>query len=182
MPREKSAGAIIYRMENKVPYFLLLHYPSGHWEFAKGHIEEGENQEQAALREIEEETGITDLKIIPGFKEYIKYFFRNNYDMVKEDKNKAPWIFKLVVFYLAQTQTEVVKISDEHIGFAWLSYQQVAQMIGIPRAARAVGNALNKNYDPAIPCHRVVKSNGEFGGYNRGIVKKIALLKQEKFL
>ncbi|OGZ69367.1 MAG: hypothetical protein A3D44_02835 [Candidatus Staskawiczbacteria bacterium RIFCSPHIGHO2_02_FULL_42_22] len=63
-----------------------------------------------------------------------------------------------------------------------LTYQQVAQMIGIPRAARAVGNALNKNYDPAIPCHRVVKSNGEFGGYNRGIVKKIALLKQEKFL
>ncbi|OGZ69366.1 MAG: hypothetical protein A3D44_02830 [Candidatus Staskawiczbacteria bacterium RIFCSPHIGHO2_02_FULL_42_22] len=152
MPREKSAGAIIYRMENKVPYFLLLHYPSGHWEFAKGHIEEGENQEQAALREIEEETGITDLKIIPGFKEYIKYFFRNNYDMVKEDKNKAPWIFKLVVFYLAQTQTEVVKISDEHIGFAWLSYQEALKKLTFKNAKnllKKANDALSKKSVPS---------------------------------
>ena len=48
------------------------------------------------------------------------------------------------------------------------SYQEVAQAIGQPRAARAVANVLAKNYDPSIPCHRVIRSNGSLGGYNRG--------------
>ena len=69
MPKEKSAGALIYRIQNNIPYYLLLHYHSGHWEFAKGHIEEGENPEEAAKREVEEETGIKDLKILGGFSD-----------------------------------------------------------------------------------------------------------------
>ncbi len=129
MPKEKSAGAIIYRIKDGVPHYLLLHYPSGHWEFAKGHIEEGENQEEAAKREIEEETGIKDIKIIPGFKEYIKYFFRKSYDLEGEAKKKAPWVFKLVVFYLAETKTEDVKISKEHKGFLWLPYEQAMKRL-----------------------------------------------------
>ncbi len=60
-----------------------------------------------------------------------------------------------------------------------LTYKQVAQLIGSPRAFRAVGNALNKNYDPEIPCHRVIKSSGETGGYNRGVKKKRIILEQE---
>lgn len=48
------------------------------------------------------------------------------------------------------------------------------------KAYRAVGNALNKNpYWPKVPCHRVVKSNGEIGGFSRGIKEKIKLLKKE---
>jgi len=129
MPQEKSAGAIIYRIKDNTPYYLLLHYPSGHWEFAKGHIEEGENAEQAAIREIEEETGIKDLKIIPGFKEYIKYFFRKSYGLKGEAKKKAPWVFKLVVFYLAETKTDNVKISEEHKGFLWLPYEQASKRL-----------------------------------------------------
>jgi len=60
-----------------------------------------------------------------------------------------------------------------------LSYKKVASLTGEPRAWRVVGNILNKNRDPKIPCHRVIKSNGKIGGYNRGIKKKIALLKRE---
>ena len=60
-----------------------------------------------------------------------------------------------------------------------LTYQEVAIKIGRPRAARAVGNALNKNYDPAIPCHRVIRSDGKTGGYNRGSQKKITILQKE---
>lgn len=129
MSQEKSAGAIIYRIKDNIPYYLLLHYPSGHWEFAKGHIEAGENAEQAAIREIEEETGIKDLKIISGFKEYIKYFFRKSYGLKGEAKKKAPWVFKLVVFYLATTKTENVKISEEHKGFLWLPYEQASKRL-----------------------------------------------------
>lgn len=60
-----------------------------------------------------------------------------------------------------------------------LTYKEVASRAGSPRAYRAVGNILNKNYDFKIPCHRVVKANGKVGGYNRGGQKKIQLLKKE---
>ena len=98
MPRENSAGAIIFRIENWVTYYLLLHYPSKHWEFAKGHIEKGEDSGQAAVREIQEETGLQDVKILPGFQEHSKYFFRKSYNLVGEAKKKAPWVFKLIYF------------------------------------------------------------------------------------
>ncbi|MFA6422039.1 MAG: MGMT family protein [Candidatus Buchananbacteria bacterium] len=62
----------------------------------------------------------------------------------------------------------------------FLTYKQVAQMAGSPKAYRAVGNILNKNYNPLIPCHRVIRSDGKIGGYNRGEMAKIRILKQEK--
>ena len=61
-----------------------------------------------------------------------------------------------------------------------LSYKKVAKKAGSPRAWRAVGNILNKNYNLDIPCHRVIKSSGETGGYNRGAKKKKQLLNFEK--
>ena len=60
-----------------------------------------------------------------------------------------------------------------------LTYKEVARRAGSPKAYRAVGNILAKNYDPKIPCHRVVRSDGDAGGYNRGRKKKRALLKKE---
>ena len=60
-----------------------------------------------------------------------------------------------------------------------LTYKQVAKMIGNPKAYRAVGNALNKNCDPNVPCHRVIRSDGKTGGYNGGPDKKIRILKKE---
>jgi O-6-methylguanine DNA methyltransferase len=60
-----------------------------------------------------------------------------------------------------------------------LTYKEVAQQAGSAMAYRAVGNMLNKNYDPSIPCHRVVRSDGKIGGYNRGAAAKIKLLKKE---
>ena len=69
--QERSAGTVIVCNGE----YLLLHYESGHWDFPKGKIEEGETPEQAALRELKEETGIEDAEILPGFTEGIKYFF-----------------------------------------------------------------------------------------------------------
>lgn len=60
-----------------------------------------------------------------------------------------------------------------------LTYKEVAQLAGRPAAFRAVGNILNKNYNPEIPCHRVVRSDGKPGGYNRGSEEKVIRLKQE---
>ncbi len=61
-----------------------------------------------------------------------------------------------------------------------LTYKQVAFAAGRPNAYRAVGNILSKNFDPAIPCHRVVRSDGAAGGYNGGQMNKIRLLESEK--
>ncbi len=63
-----------------------------------------------------------------------------------------------------------------------LTYKEVAKLIGNKKASRAVGNALHKNYDKNIPCHRVIRSDGKYGGYNRGNLKKIEILKKEGYL
>ena len=63
-----------------------------------------------------------------------------------------------------------------------LTYKQVAEKAGSPNAFRAVGNILNKNYDKSIPCHRVVRSDGKTGGYNRGEENKVKILRKEGYL
>lgn len=60
-----------------------------------------------------------------------------------------------------------------------LTYKEVARKAGKPQAYRAVGNILSTNYDPKIPCHRVIRSDGFLGGYNRGAKKKRALIRAE---
>lgn len=60
------------------------------------------------------------------------------------------------------------------------TYKEVAALAGSPKAYRAVGNILTTNYDPSIPCHRVIRSDGKLGGYNRGSKRKQELLKEEK--
>lgn len=62
-----------------------------------------------------------------------------------------------------------------------LTYKEVTKRAGRSLAHRAVGNILNKNYDPAIHCHRVIYSDGKIGGYNRGAEKKIKRLKKEGY-
>ncbi len=63
-----------------------------------------------------------------------------------------------------------------------MAYGAVAARAGNPKAARAVANLMAKNYDPTIPCHRVIRSDGSLGGYNRGGVEaKRAILKKEGY-
>ncbi len=62
----------------------------------------------------------------------------------------------------------------------YMTYKEVAIKIGKPNASRAVGTVLSKNFDLAIPCHRVIRSDGKMGGYNRGGVdKKLIILRAE---
>ena len=61
------------------------------------------------------------------------------------------------------------------------SYRWVAEQLGDPRLARAVGGALNRNPDPrTVPCHRVVRSDGSLGGYAWGVARKRRLLARER--
>ncbi len=60
-----------------------------------------------------------------------------------------------------------------------LTYREVAVRAGRPNAYRAVGNVLNKNFNSSIPCHRVIRSDGKTGGYNRGALVKVRRLREE---
>ena len=119
MPIEKSAGAIIFRRENSKIKYLLIKYGWGHWEFPRGLIEKGESLEETAKREIEEETGIKDVKFIPGFKEWFKFFF----------KLKGENIMKIATFLLAETKTKEIKLSHEHTDYAWLEYEEAIEKL-----------------------------------------------------
>lgn len=62
-----------------------------------------------------------------------------------------------------------------------MSYGDVARLAGHPRAARAVGSIMSHNFDPTVPCHRVVRADGKLGHYNRGDDQKIAKLRAEGY-
>src|SRR3989338_7454498 len=113
MTMEKSCGAIVFKKQKDGTKYLLLHYDAGHWDFPKGKQEKNEKEEQTALREIKEETGIEDIEFVDGFREMVNYFY----------KQQGETVFKEVIFFLAQSATEEVKLSSEHIGYAWLSYE-----------------------------------------------------------
>lgn len=80
---------------------------------------------------------------------------------------------------LSEFQKKVFEVVKKIPKGRVLTYKKVAKSAGNPKAWRAVGNVLNKNRDQKIPCHRVIRSDGRIGGYNRGTNKKIALLKKE---
>ncbi|MGB9748493.1 MAG: bis(5'-nucleosyl)-tetraphosphatase [Candidatus Woesearchaeota archaeon] len=120
MPAETSCGAIIFNKSHGAIKYLLLHYESGHWDFVKGHKENKETDFETVIRETREETGIEDLKFIDGFKERITYFY-------KTPDGKTS--FKQVFFYLAETKTTEVKLSFEHIGYKWLSFEDAYNMV-----------------------------------------------------
>ena len=110
---ERSAGAVVYKLAGDSRLFLLLQN-DGKWDFPKGGVEKGESELQTVVREVEEETGLKDLTLVPGFRKVIEYFYRRN------GKN----IHKQVVYLLGITGEDKVKISFEHQGFGWFPYQE----------------------------------------------------------
>lgn len=128
---EKSIGAVVFRVEGGQPVFLLLHYPSGHWDFPKGHQEKGENDEETLRREVEEETGIQDLKVFPYSKKQVRYFYqaKGNEKKKRIKQGTGTKIFKRVVYYAAETKTQEVEISFEHVGYEWLSFEEALKRI-----------------------------------------------------
>jgi len=116
--RETSAGVVLFFRGDRILY-LLLKYRWGHWGFIKGHIEPGEDEIETIKRETKEETGITDIKFIPGFREKIEY----TYTMHGEKRHKT------VYYRLAETTQINVKLSHEHVAYAWLPYEEAIKRI-----------------------------------------------------
>lgn len=125
MEIQHSAGIIVFRKENTQSLYLLLHYASGHWDFPKGKLEIGETKEQAACRELQEETGIEQVALLPGFEHSLSYYFTSR------DGRK---IYKTVTFFVGKTDQRDVTLSHEHINFVWLPFEQAYQQLTYPNA------------------------------------------------
>ena len=117
MKREKSCGAVVYRYNNDVLEVLLIrHRFGGHLSFPKGHVEEGENEFQTALREVKEETNLS-IRLREGFRESVEYF-------------PKPYIKKQVVYFLGLSLGDTPKRQEEEISeLRWVPIDDAERMV-----------------------------------------------------
>jgi bis(5'-nucleosidyl)-tetraphosphatase len=134
MKKQFSAGIVVYyQTDNRnEPEYLLLHYLSGHWDFPKGKLEEGEDTTTAAIRELQEETGLTDAKLLDGFSHELAYQFRGK---------DGQQIEKTVTFFLGRVTTKNVRISHEHIGYVWIPYELAYRQLTFDNAKDLIKKA-----------------------------------------
>ena len=131
MPQEKSCGAIVFKRHKDGIKYLLLHYEAGHWDFPKGHMEKNEKEEMTAAREIKEETGIEGIELVDGFREVMAYFYKRGEETIHKE----------IVFFLAQSATDEVVISKEHIGYAWVNYEHALKKLTFNNAKELLKKA-----------------------------------------
>jgi 8-oxo-dGTP pyrophosphatase MutT (NUDIX family) len=132
---EKSCGLVVFN-SNKI---LLLKYSAnntqgegGHWDFPKGHVEQNETELETALRELEEETGISKVEIIADFRHSISYTF----------SRRSESISKEVIFFLASTVEKRVTLSHEHIDYAWLDFNNALEKLTYENARQILKKVL----------------------------------------
>ena len=116
MRKEKSCGAVIYKYIDNELFILLLIHNLGHWSFAKGHVEDGETEQETAIREIKEETNL-DVTINSDFRYVITY---SPYEGAIKD----------VVYFLATTNSNNIKAQQSEISeIKWFKYEDAISMI-----------------------------------------------------
>ena len=133
MLSEKSCGAVVYSRSKSGLIYLLLQYEAGHWDFVKGNVEKGESEQETTIRELREETGITDAFFIDDFCQSISYFY----------KRKGSTVQKEVVFFLMETKTIKIELSFEHICFEWLPFEQAFEKLTFKNARDVLKKADN---------------------------------------
>ena len=126
---ERSCGIVLFH-ENKV---LLLKYKGGgHWDFPKGHIENNESETETALRELKEETGISEVTLFSDFREIIEYSFRKGRSTIK----------KQVIYFLGETEETNITLSHEHTNFLWVNSDNALHTITYQTSKSILNTAL----------------------------------------
>jgi len=128
--QERSAGFVIFHQHASAANaadgveFLLLDY-GRHWDFVKGHVEAGEDDLAAAIRELQEETGLSSPHLLAGFRREVTYYFRHT---------RHGLVRKTVIFFLARVDTRDVVISREHCGFGFFPFEKALEQLTFPTA------------------------------------------------
>ena len=134
MFNEKSAGFILFQIDKGIIRYLLLRYGLGHWGFPKGNIEMGEKEQDAGIREVQEETGISKIVLIDNFREKVHYIY----------KRQGKSIYKEVVYFLAKSNEKEVKLSFEHSEYKWLCYEDSLKQLSFENAKTVLMKANQK--------------------------------------
>jgi 8-oxo-dGTP pyrophosphatase MutT (NUDIX family) len=114
-----SAGAILFRDTRGRREYLLLKSRPGDWEFPKGGVEGDEELQQTAIREVKEEAGIGDFRLLDGFREDYDYVFEAN----------GNTIHKTVHLFIAKSFEASAELSNEHRDLQWRDYEQAVNTI-----------------------------------------------------
>lgn len=125
MKYEKSAGVVVYKQSSKKDIdkevlYLLLRSAQGHWDFPKGKMEPGETTQEAALRELHEEAGLS-VELDKEFNNSVHYMYKDR---------KGQLVDKTVVFYLGELKRDAsVILSHEHTYFKWLNLKDALEQV-----------------------------------------------------
>ncbi|MDW8034746.1 MAG: NUDIX domain-containing protein, partial [Nitrososphaerota archaeon] len=117
--KEKSAGFIVFLREDGNLKYLLLKI-GGRLDFPKGNVEENEDELSAALRELKEESGVEKIRVLPGFRKVINYYYR---------RSDGALVSKTLILFLGEAMNKNVSVSWEHEGFEWLSLSEALDRI-----------------------------------------------------
>ena len=136
---EKSCGIVLLNSDK----VLVLQYAAGqrdghldlkgHWDFPKGHVDEGETEIETATRELEEETGIKGIVFFEGFRKTITYTFQKGNRKVGKE----------VAFFLAKTTEEKVNLSHEHVDYEWLDFPSASERLTYDNARSVLKEAID---------------------------------------
>ena len=129
---ERSCGVVLINSGR----VLLLQHTSrkseGHWDFPKGHMEEGETEGETALRELKEETGISNIEFLKDFRKTIAYTFSLENRKIRKE----------VVFFLATTSVNKVNLSYEHADCGWFDFESALKRLTYNNARSILQNAI----------------------------------------
>jgi len=141
---EVSVGAVVFRrVRGGGVQYLMIQYRHGHWEFPRGHVEEGETEDQTMRREIEEETGLTQLRLVSGFRESMSFSYtaKGNEREERIAEGRCIFIYKNVHFYLAEALGGEVRLSHEHKNYAWLPFEAAYSKLTFDNGRRVLQRA-----------------------------------------
>jgi len=136
--KEVSAGGIVFTIKDGEIFYLLLKSKyKDYWEFPKGRIRNNETIEEAAIREVKEETKLKNLKKINGFKEKVEYYFTKNNNTI---------VHKEVYLFLFQTNNIFVK-PKEHETYGWFTFEYANKKLkeSLRKALEKANNYILKN-------------------------------------
>ncbi len=126
MRKDSSYGIVPLRKRGEKIELFLIRHQSGHWGFPKGHAEAGEGPEEAAARELREETGLELVRLVASNPFHESYFFTH----------QGEKIHKTVVYFLAEVSGEVVLESEELIDGRWLALSEAESLMTYPEGKR----------------------------------------------